>query len=208
MTHRTVTATESESRMWSRRRLLTTVTRASALSAIPLALAACASDASDRYDTGFVEGAGVSTEIEAKERPASLDFTAKTYGGEEFSLAKHRGGPVLLNVWYASCAPCRKEAPDLVKLHAEYAPKGVTFVGVNVRDQKGPAAAFEQNYKIPYPSVPDLDGKVLYALRGQVSPNAVPSTLVLDKQGRVAGRISGLADPSIVKAMLDRVLGE
>ncbi|MDK8802617.1 TlpA disulfide reductase family protein [Dermabacter hominis] len=186
-------------------------TRRAAL-ALPLGivgLAGCAStDTSARYDTGYVEGSGVSTEIAVDKRGDAYDFSGETFSGEPFTLSEKRGAPVVLNVWYASCAPCRKEAPDLVKLHETYASKGVTFVGVNVRDEAGPAQAFEQKFSIPYPSIPDRDGTIMYALRGQVSPNAVPSTLVFDAKGRVAARISGLADPSILGAMIDRVLSE
>lgn len=186
-------------------------TRRAAL-ALPLGivgLAGCAStDTSARYDTGYVEGSGVSTEIAVDKRGDAYDFSGETFSGETFALSEKRGAPVVLNVWYASCAPCRKEAPDLVKLHGTYASKGVTFVGVNVRDEAGPAQAFEQKFSIPYPSIPDRDGAIMYALRGQVSPNAVPSTLVFDAKGRVAARISGLADPSILGAMIDRVLSE
>ena len=186
-------------------------TRRAAL-ALPLGivgLAGCAStDTSARYDTGYVEGSGVSTEIAVDKRGDAYDFSGETFSGEPFTLSEKRGAPVVLNVWYASCAPCRKEAPDLVKLHDTYASKGVTFVGVNVRDEAGPAQAFEQKFSIPYPSIPDRDGTIMYALRGQVSPNAVPSTLVFDAKGRVAARISGLADPSILGAMIDRVLSE
>ena len=186
-------------------------TRRAAL-ALPLGivgLAGCAStDTSARYDTGYVEGSGVSTEIAVDKRGDAYDFSGETFSGEPFTLSEKRGAPVVLNVWYASCAPCRKEAPDLVKLHETYASKGVTFVGVNVRDEAGPAQAFEQKFSIPYPSIPDRDGTIMYALRGQVSPNAVPSTLVFDAKGRVAARIFGLADPSILGAMIDRVLSE
>ncbi len=173
------------------------------------ALGGCGeTDTTERYDTGFVEGEGVASEIPADERGSALDFSGDTYDGEPFSLAEHRGKPVVLNVWYAACAPCRKEAPDLKKLAEKYMPKDVTFVGVNVRDAVGPAQSFEDNYGIPYPSVPDPEGSILYALRGQVAPNAVPSTLVIDRDGKVAARISGAADPSILGAMIDRVLGE
>ncbi len=83
---------------------------------------------------------------------------------------------LVLNVWYASCPPCRQEAPDLQEIHEDYADQGVRFVGVNVRDEAGPALAFEEKYGLTYPSLPDLDATIMYALRGQVSPNAVPST--------------------------------
>ena len=194
----------------SRRRLLHAGALAVTATSASAVLTACSSqsETSDRYDTGFVEGAGVSTEIPEGERGEPLDFEAATYSGETFTLSAQRPNPVVLNVWYAACAPCRKEAPDLRDIAREYEDQGVQFIGVNVRDLAGPAQAFEDTFEIPYPSVPDTEGRIMYALRGQVVPNAVPSTLIFDTQGRVAGRISGLADPSIVRAMIDRVLAE
>lgn len=172
-------------------------------------LAACGgTDVSDRYETGYVAGDGVTTEIAPPDRAEPLDFTGTTYEGEEFAAADHRGELLIVNVWYAACPPCREEAPDLQQISEEYADQGVRFVGVNVRDQAGPAQAFEEKYGITYPSLPDLDAQIMYALRGQVAPNAVPSTLVLDSEGRVAARISGAADPSTLRSMIDRVLAE
>lgn len=181
-------------------------------------LAACGSDTSSRYgsssnssgsgDTGFVAGDGVTTEIPADDRADPIRFSATAYDGTKVDIAADAGSVVVLNVWYAACAPCRKEAPDLAKIFRDYESRKVRFVGVNVRDEKGPATAFEKRFDVPYPSVPDLDAKIMYALRGQVSPNAVPSTLVLDRKGRAAARISGAADPSILRAMIDKVLAE
>lgn len=171
-------------------------------------LAACGGDTSSRYDTGYVSGDGVTVEIPAPERGPALEFSGTTYQGEEFSAADALGAPLVLNVWYASCPPCRVEAPDLVEIFHEYEADGVRFIGVNVRDKAGPALAFEETFSIPYPSLPDEDATIMYALRGQVAPNAVPSTLVIDAQGRVAARISGAADPSVLRAMIDSVLAE
>lgn len=184
-----------------------------AAAAAPLAvlLAACGTDTSDRYasgDAGYVSGDGVSVEIPAAERGGAITFTGTTYDDEPVDLAETRGEVMVLNVWYASCPPCRKEAPDLVAIHEEYVDQGVSFLGINVRDEAGPAKAFEEKYGIPYPSVPDIDAEIMYALRGQVAPNAVPSTLVLDREGRVAARISGAADPSVLRAMIDAVVAE
>lgn len=169
-------------------------------------LAACGTDTSARYDTGYVSGDGVTVEIAEADRGAALEFSGTTYAGENFTMAGARGAPVVLNVWYASCPPCRVEAPDLVEIAQEYAPQGVRFLGINVRDAEGPAKAFEDSFGIPYPSIPDLDATIMYALRGQVAPNAVPSTLVVDPEGRVAARISGAADPSTLRSMIDSVL--
>lgn len=171
-------------------------------------LAACGDDTSDRYETGYVAGDGVSTEIPADDRDEPLEFSGTTYDDEELTTADHQGQLLVVNVWYAACPPCRKEAPDLQEISQEYAEDGVSFVGVNVRDDAGPARAFEDNYGITYPSLPDQDAQIMYELRGQVAPNAVPSTLVLDREGRVAARISGAIDPSTLRAMIDKVLAE
>ncbi|MFC0675830.1 TlpA family protein disulfide reductase [Brachybacterium hainanense] len=175
-------------------------------------LAACgSSDVSGRYqggdeDAGYVSGNGTTAEIPAADRGEPLDFSGTTYDGEAFASADARGNVLVLNIWYASCPPCRAEAPDLRAIAEEYAEKGVRFLGINVRDEAGPARAFEDTYQIPYPSIPDLSAEIMYALRGQVAPNAVPSTLVVDPEGRVAARISGAADPSVLRAMIDTVL--
>lgn len=181
---------------------------AAAAAASTALLAACGNDTSDRYETGYVAGDGVSTEIPPEDRGEPLEFTGTTYEGDDFAAADHRDELLVVNVWYAACPPCRKEAPDLQEISEEYADQGVSFVGVNVRDAAGPAQAFEESYGITYPSLPDQDAQIMYALRGQVAPNAVPSTLVLDREGRVAARISGAVDPSTLRAMIDRVLAE
>ena len=191
----------------SRRGLL----RVAAAAPLGVLLAACGTDTSDRYasgDAGYVSGDGVSVEIPATERGEAIAFTGTTFDEEPVDLADTRGEALVLNVWYASCPPCRKEAPDLQAIHEEYAEKGVSFLGINVRDAAGPAQAFEERYGITYPSVPDTGAEIMYALRGQVAPNAVPSTLVLDREGRVAARISGAADPSVLRAMIDAVVAE
>lgn len=171
-------------------------------------LAACGGDTSGRYDTGFVAGDGVTTEIPPAKRGEPVGFSGTTFSGEAFDAAAARGSVLVVNVWYASCAPCRAEAPDLKSIAEEYAPQGVRFIGVNVRDAAGPAQAFEKRFGVPYPSLPDTDATIMFALRGQVAPNAVPSTLVLDAQGRAAARISGAIDPSTLRAMIDRVIAE
>ena len=134
-----------------------------------------------------------------------MEFAAELFDGTPVTGASLRGTPALLNFWYAACAPCRIEAPHLVSLHGQFEPEGVTFLGVNVRDTATTARAFERTFEIPYPSFEDRDGGVLLDLSKHVPPQAVPTTLVLDSQGRVAARILGIADPSILRTVLDDV---
>ena len=115
-----------------------------------------------------------------------------------------------MNFWYAGCAPCRAEAPDLQKLNDDFTGKGASFLGVNVRDQAANAIAFNDTYKITYPSVIDVnDGGMQLAFSDRIPPNAVPTTLVLDTEGRVAARILGpVTSPSILSTLISDTIAE
>lgn len=160
-------------------------------------------------DEGFVAGDGRTSEIPAGQREAPLELGGETADGGQVALADLRGDVVVLNIWYASCAPCRAEAPDLAAISSEYADQGVSFVGINTRDAAAQAQAFERTFGIGYPSILDAaTGSALLALRGQANPQAVPTTIVLDREGRVAARVVGQAEGSVLRAMLDRVVEE
>lgn len=96
-----------------------------------------------------------------------------------------RGTVVVINVWGSWCAPCRKEAPELARLATETEPLGVRFLGIDIRDNKSAAVAFERNYGITYPSVFDPDSRTMLGFK-TLTPRAVPTTYVLDRGGRVA----------------------
>ena len=179
-----------------------------------LLLAGCSNDPlADQYLSGdsknYIAGDGTVTEIEPESRQQAVDFSGTTAEGSTVSQADYSGEVVVLNFWYASCAPCRVEAPDLAKLSAKYDGQGASFLGVNVRDQAPQAISFEKNYGIEYPSVIDTDGALQLAFSGEVSPNAVPTTLVIDKQGRVAARILGqVSEPSILDTLIRDTIAE
>lgn len=155
-------------------------------------------------DTGYIAGDGSVTEYAPQEREEPVEFEGTLFDGTEVSAEQLRGTPVLLNFWYAGCAPCRKEAPDLVELANDFDGQ-VEFYGVNVRDERATSEAFERTFEVPYPSFEDRHGDVLLDLSAYVPPQAVPTTVVLDDQGRVAARILGIADPSILRTILDDV---
>ncbi|STX33373.1 TlpA family protein disulfide reductase [Kocuria rosea] len=156
---------------------------------------------------GYIAGDGTVSEYPVGERGEPVQFTGTLYDGTPVTAEDLRGTPALLNFWYAACAPCRVEAPDLKAL-AERFEGQVTFYGVNLRDEQATAQAFERNFDIPYPSFQDKDGEVLMALSAYVPPQAVPTTLVLDAEGRVAARILGLADRSILDTLLADTVAE
>lgn len=159
-------------------------------------------------DKDYVAGDGSVTELGTGDRGNPVSAKGTTADGKPLDIATMRGGVVVLNVWYAACAPCRKEAPDLQSLATSLKASNVHFVGINTRDNAATARAFQTGFGITYPSIMDASGKVILGLRGKVSPNAVPTTLVLDKQGRVAGRVLGLVERSTLKAMITKVAAE
>jgi len=143
-------------------------------------------------DTGYIDGEGVITELPVAQRKAPGDVSGETLDGQHLSLASYAGKVVVVNVWGAWCPPCRAEADDLAAAAKVLAPQGVVFVGINSRDtSKDNARAFERTYDVPYPSIYDPSGRNLLAFHGTLSPNAIPSTVVLDKQGRVAASVLG-----------------
>ncbi|MET4051165.1 thiol-disulfide isomerase/thioredoxin [Frigoribacterium sp. PvP054] len=194
------------------------VARAAALTAVvALVATGCSSTADDlakQYGNGttenYISGNGTVTEIAPDDRADPVEFTAETDAGETVSRSDHEGEVVVLNFWYAACPPCRLEAPELEKLNQAYADKGVEFLGVNVRDQADTSLAFARTFDVTYPSVVDAnDGAVQLALAGTIAPNAVPTTIVLDRQGRIAARIlGGLDGPGILDTLISDTLAE
>ena len=174
-----------------------------------LALAGCASAdgvAGQVGGAGYIAGDGFVTEVPLEERQAPGDFGGPLTEGGDFQSAQ-LDGVTLVNFWYAACPPCRIEAPVLAELHAEFGDR-VDFLGVNTRDGAAQANAFEEQFGIAYPSILDDESAgAQLAFTGIVAPNAVPSTLVLDKEGRVAARVSGaVSDTSILSTLLQEEL--
>lgn len=156
----------------------------------------------------YIAGDGSVSEYAAQTRALAVDLTGTLFDGSAVSSADWKGNVTVLNVWYAACAPCRKEAPDLEALHQEFKSDGVRFYGINVRDTAATAAAFERTFGTTYPSFNDADGGILLALADHVPPRAVPTTLVLDGHGKVAARVLGLAEKGTLKALISSALSE
>jgi thiol-disulfide isomerase/thioredoxin len=152
-------------------------------------------------------GVGV-TEFSPAERGDPVEVAGETLLGGSVSTRPMRGSIVVLNVWGSWCAPCRAEAPILATASRQYSDRGVKFLGINARDNAAAARAFEQRYEIRYPSIADTDGKAVLSLNGYVPASAVPVTVLLDREGRVAARVLGELRRATLTALLDRVLEE
>ncbi|HEY0118090.1 MAG TPA: TlpA disulfide reductase family protein [Cellulomonas sp.] len=185
---------------------------ASAAAVLVVLLAACSSSAGNgtgaSADTGYRSDDGSTQTWPAGSRTGPVELKGTDADGTAQDVAAWRGDIVLVNTWYAACPPCRAEAPDLVALANDYRSRGLHLIGVNSTDAAATAAAFGRQFDVPYPSIIDTDGSAVAALQGVVPINAVPTTVLLDRDGRVAGRIIGRVDPSTVRSMVDALLAE
>ena len=143
-------------------------------------------------DKGYVDGTGIITRLPLAERDEPGEVEGQTLEGKSISLKQYVGQVVVVNVWGSWCPPCRKEAPLLAAASRQLADEGVVFVGINTRDSsREQGLAFERRYGVPYPSIYDPSGRTLLAFRGTLNPSAIPSTVVIDQEGRVAASIVG-----------------
>ncbi|MEV8213723.1 TlpA disulfide reductase family protein [Leifsonia sp. NPDC077715] len=187
-----------------------------AIAVTAIALTGCTANDSlaNQYRSGngqnYIAGDGTVSEYAAGNRGEAVSFTGKLQNGDTVSSKDYAGKVLVVNFWYAGCPPCRVEAPDLQSLSEKYASQGVGFLGVNLYDSAQTAASFEKDKGVTYPSVLDRDtGSVLLAFSKTVPPKATPTTLVVDKEGRVAARILGaIPDKSILDTLISDAVAE
>jgi len=178
---------------------VTSLSRTRLVKAIPalaavFALVACAGGQQGQPqagDTRFVAGDGTMVVFDEADRKPAPDVSGQTLDGGTVSLGEYKGDVVVLNFWASWCAPCVAEAPVLKEVAAETKDDGVRFLGVAFKDDKAAALAFERNHEPGYPSLYDQPGRVALAFQGTVPPAAIPSTLIIDRKGRIAGRALG-----------------
>lgn len=182
--------------------------------ALALTLAGCGSlsggSSSGSADTKFVQGTGQISTIARGHRPAAPDISGTTVDGKHLSLSDYRGEIVVLNVWGSWCDPCRAEAPNLAAVAKQTAGKGVQFVGINIRDyDTAQSKSFERSFGITYPSLFDPDGKLLVRFpRGSLPPQSIPTTLILDRQHKIAVRALKALTTDELRSALDPIIAE
>ncbi|MEW1960910.1 TlpA disulfide reductase family protein [Microbacterium sp. NPDC077644] len=182
---------------------------------VAVSLTACGTDpVAEQYlsgdGKGYISADGAVEEIPVADRGEPVVFSGVTENGDEFDSADIAGDVTVVNFWYAGCAPCRVEAGDLEDVWQEYGGEGVSFVGINIYDQADTARSFAKTYGVTYPSIMDVDsGAAKLAFASATPIQATPTTLVLDKQGRVAARIIGQIDgTSILSTLVKDALAE
>jgi len=183
--------------------------RVAVVTAAALVVAGCSGGAAAQSDPGYVTGPGVVTRTPVEERVALPRVTGALLQGGEFDSADYSDTVLVYNVWGSWCAPCRAEAPALQEVWEQTRDRGVQFVGVNVKDSDAAARAFEREFGITYPSITTADyGAVPLAFRSSLPPSAIPSTLIADRDGRVAARIVGATTYTKLRRLVDEVLAE
>lgn len=159
-------------------------------------------------DTAFGDSVESGVDIyPTGERTDAPVLEGTTLDGHTLALSDWAGDIVVINVWGSWCGPCRAETPDLVRLAHETKSRGVRFLGVDTRDNLSSAKAFVEKFKVPYPSLFDDDGQTLLTFRGVIPTAVIPSTVVVDRQGKIAARIIGPVTYTTLNGLLEDEIG-
>ncbi|MFD0269319.1 TlpA family protein disulfide reductase [Streptomyces sp. NPDC127106] len=182
-------------------------------------LAGVLTDGGDGGDGAGTPDGGRAGSVRTADRAAVVDPAARqnapVLAGEDLD-GKHvgldglRGHVVVLNVWGSWCGPCRAEADDLERLSRQTRADGVRFLGINTRDRDRAAArSFVRAHDVTFPSLHDPEGELLLRFPpALLNPQAVPSTLVIDRRGRIAAAIGGAVTDEQLRPLLARLVEE
>jgi thiol-disulfide isomerase/thioredoxin len=167
-----------------------------------LALSSCGGGGSSMAEESFVSGNGSVSYIKPSDRIAAPALSGMTLSGKNYTY--NVGQVAVVNVWASWCAPCRAEAPTLAALSEKYT--DVAFMGILTRDNPVNAEAFARRFALPYPTL--IDDAVLIGFRKSLPANAIPSTVLIDKRGNVAARVSGEVTYSSLAELIEKVSAE
>jgi len=133
------------------------------------------------------------------------DFTLKNQHGEKISLSDYRGKVVILNFWATWCPPCKAEVPGFVKMYNEHKDDGLVILGVSLdRDGWQSVAPFIRNHQVSYPVV--IGNRDVVDAYGNIQ--SIPTTFVLDKQGKVQRKYVGLRDEKVFENDFQTLINE
>ncbi|KUJ65875.1 redoxin domain-containing protein [Streptomyces albus subsp. albus] len=203
-----MSACRAPRRLATRRRATVLATGAAVAA---LTLTACGAGASGgSSDTKFVQGKGGVDTVRKGDRSPAPELSGKTIHGDQLDVSRYKGKIVVLNIWGSWCSPCIAEAPNFVKVAKDTKDKGVQFVGINTRDADAAnARKFEKDHDVPYPSLYDPIGKLTLRFpKGSLNPQAIPTTIVLDREGRIAARALRPLSEDSLRDMIDPLIAE
>lgn len=171
--------------------------------ALAVLLTACGgAGVSSGNEQSFVSGDGTVTLLAPADRKMAPTITGPTLDGSTFTSTS---GVRVVNLWASWCAPCRAEAPTLARLSKEFEGRAL-FIGLLTRDNVASANAFVEKFGLTYPTI--RDEALILNFAGSLPPNAIPTTLVIDRQGRVAARLSGEVTDASLSNVLKTILAE
>ena len=175
---------------------------------VPGILTGCSGGSSGVAGQNYISGDGTVSTLAVADRKDPVKLAGSELDGGSLDVADFRGQVVVVNVWASWCPPCIAEAKDLQEVHRATEGEGVQFVGINTDTDLAAARAHEKRFGVTYPSIDSDGGRLLLALRGTLQPSAKPSTLVLDRDGRVAARVLGKVDASTLTGLITDALRE
>jgi thiol-disulfide isomerase/thioredoxin len=174
---------------------------------VTLAAAGCAGKAATNVtpgpDTNVQGGRGIAGLVDLTHHDfhvGNVSGTALT--GSQVSLAKLPGKLTVVNFWGSWCAPCIAEEQSFAALAKTEAPKGVSFLGIDERDNTAAALAFERKYGVTYPSIADPDASMLLAFPGAV-PSTTPTTILVDSTGHILAKVSGMLEYTDLRSLVN-----
>lgn len=164
-----------------------------------------AAQANAENRTGSVSSDGSIERMGVARRGPALTLAGTTLGGRPWSLTQDAGKVVVLNMWGSWCGPCVAEAPALQRAWTQLRRKPVQFMGLDFKEGPATGAAFERRYHVTYPSLA-YDDTAILALQGKAP--TVPTTLIVDRRGRIAARVLGQTTTATITGLVDDVLAE
>ncbi|MCX4639942.1 TlpA family protein disulfide reductase [Streptomyces platensis] len=203
-----MSACRAPRRLTSRRRV---ALLAAGTAVAALTLSACGDGASGgSAQTRFVQGKNGVDTVKKDQRQPAPELSGESTTGKKLDVADYKGKVVILNVWGSWCGPCIAEAPNFSKVANETKDKGVQFLGINTRDsEKSQATSFEEEHKVPYPSLFDPTGRLMLRFpKGSLNPQSIPSTIAIDRHGKIAARSIGPLAEDDLRKMVEPLIAE
>lgn len=177
--------------------------------AVMLFLAGCGGTGIVTGDkTGFVAADGSAVVLEVSQRKPATNLQATSVDGEiDWQLSSETGNILLINTWGPWCAPCRKELPILQNVQNEFADDGIKVIGMATRTNKAAVDLFITQQEISFLQLADYDSSVMVQLDG-VPSTTVPSTIFIDRAGRIAGWALGEVDGALLRSIVRSLIAE